>query len=70
MLIAFLGLKVRSGTRKTVQMTQVQTGERKRTRKLLLQHYLCPLSVLTGAERLPTQLHLGVHALFGVQNGS
>lgn len=52
MLTAFLGPEVRSGARRAVQMTQVQTGERKRTRKLLLQHYSHPLSVLTAAGRI------------------
>ena len=52
MLMAFLGPEVRSGARRAVQMTQVQTGERKRTRKLLLQHCSHPLAVLIAAGRI------------------
>lgn len=68
-LTAFLGCEGRSGARRAASGTRVQAGERKRTRKLLLHRYSCPLCPNSGWKGTKL-LQLGFYAPFGAQNGS
>lgn len=51
--MAFQGPEVRSGARMIVQITKVQTGKRKRTRKQPLQRCSYLPFASTAAERIP-----------------